>query len=183
MDETIQNPAKQTTTEQTLQVVVLSDSHLDEPLEWLAVLYRRYLEPADLVLHCGDITGRQTFDFLNAHPRFHAVAGNMDGRLHLTGLPGKLELELHGLRIGVTHGWGFGYELSKQVAVAFGHTFDLVCFGHTHVYECTQYGTTTALNPGSCTAPRGGGAPSLARLTLGPGRRFEIERIELPRAW
>jgi putative phosphoesterase len=174
--------AKQTAPEPLLTIAVLSDTHLDAPSEWFATLYERYLAGADLVLHCGDVTGWQTLHFLDAHPRFRAVAGNMDTHLHLAGLPGKLELEFGGLRIGVTHGWGGGRELSKQVAAAFPG-FDLVCFGHTHVYERAQYGATTALNPGSCCAPRGGGGPSIALVKIGHEGRFEIERIDLPRVW
>lgn len=171
-----------TAPEPLLTIAVLSDTHLDAPSEWLATLYERYLAPADLVLHCGDVTGWRTLHFLDAHPRFRAVAGNMDSHLHLAGLPGKLELEFGGLRIGVTHGWGFGHELSKQVAAAFPG-FDLVCFGHTHVYECARHGATTALNPGSCCSPRGEGGPSIALVRINKDRHFEIERIELPRVW
>jgi len=171
------------TNSQILRVAVISDSHLEDPSEWFSTLYGRHLAEADVLLHCGDITGWQVLHFLDAHPRFHAVAGNMDTHLYHAGLPGKLELELNGLRVGIAHGWGFGYELAREVVASFGPGFDLVFFGHTHIYECTRFGNTTALNPGSCRAPRGGTEPSFALVTLGPERSLAVERIVLPRKW
>ncbi len=161
-----------------MKLAVVSDTHLDQPSPWFMDVYERFLAPADVLLHCGDFTGPAVLWFLQGHPRFYGVAGNMDHELYDEGLPGKRELDLDGVRVGMVHGWGLGGDLVRGVPQVFGEGFDLVCFGHTHRYACERSGRVTVLNPGSATASRHG-PPSLALVSVAPDKSLLVERIEL----
>lgn len=153
-------------------LAVLSDTHLDAPSEWFEGVYETYLAPADMVLHCGDMTGRSTWSYLLRHPNFHCVQGNMDDWNLAPELPPRLELVIEGLNVAATHGWGFRAGLSGRVAAAFPGR-DLVFFGHAHAQEDVTYGSTRVVNPGTC---RPGGGLALARIENG---RVEVEFVRL----
>ena len=157
-----------------MKIAVISDTHLHEPKPWLQEVYEQYLAGSDAVLHCGDMTGKPTWSFLNRHPAFHAVAGNMDDASLAGELEQRLTLDLAGLRIGMTHGWGstpFG--LWKKVAQSFGPGYDLICFGHTHTPKVDDYQGITVLNPGSL---REG---SMAFVHVLEDKKLEIEFVTL----
>ncbi len=131
-------------------IALISDTHLTSPSPWLKKVYATYLDPADVLLHTGDITDRAVWSFFMQHPRFYAACGNMD-MLTLGGeLPHQLSFTHKGLCIGLIHGFGFtGRKLSADVAKHFGPDYDLVCFGHTHQPEWIRYGQTWVANAGS----------------------------------
>jgi uncharacterized protein len=160
-----------------MRVAVLSDTHMQGADAWFEAVYERHLAPADVLLHCGDITGEPLLDFLWQHPAFYAVAGNMDGWTLRDALPPTRVLELEGLRIGMAHGWGFhGPNIGRSVAQALGPGIDLVCYGHTHVFAWEEYDGVRLLNPGSLTGPRKGPC-SLAIVTLCQGGAPEVEKV------
>ena len=116
--------------------------------------YEEHLAPADAVLHCGDITGYETWRFLSQHPAFFAVRGNCDMAPGFDGeLEPMLDLALLGMHIGLTHGWGPRSQVPRRVAEAFGPEFDLVCFGHTHTPLWDEIAGVRVLNPGSLGDP------------------------------
>ncbi|MDY7000851.1 MAG: metallophosphoesterase [Thermodesulfobacteriota bacterium] len=157
-----------------MKIAVISDTHLHEPRPWLEAVYDKHLAGADAVLHCGDMTGKPTWAFLNRHPAFHAVAGNMDDRSLKGGLESRLSLDLAGLRVGMTHGWGvIPFGLWKKVAESFGPGYDLICFGHTHTPKKDDYQGTLVLNPGSL---REG---SMALVHVLDNKKLEIEFVTL----
>lgn len=146
-------------------IAVISDTHMNQPAGWFLRVYDEYLASADAVLHCGDITGPATYHELCRHPEFHAVLGNCDWDPNLgRELQPMLRLELLGLRIGMTHGWGNRSRVPQSVAEAFGHGFDLLCFGHTHQRYWSDENGVQMLNPGSL-----GESGSLALVTVRPG--------------
>ena len=161
-----------------MRIAVLSDTHLPWPDDRLADLYDRHLAPADAVIHCGDLTGWEVWDFLNRHPRFHAVSGNVCDRDLADLLPWRLELDLDGLRVGVTHGHAVGLPVARGAAELFGTGFDLVCFGHTHAFYWAECGGVPVLNPGAVRHPRVD-APSLALVDWTPGQPLAVERVLL----
>ncbi len=138
-----------------MMIAVISDTHLETPNDELGWIYREHLEQADVLIHCGDIVGQDTWAFLNIHPGFYAVRGNCD--FQLTDLPFTLSLELEGKRVGIAHGFGRGVNVGESLAQAFGPEYDLILFGHTHRRFWGQ-ATTGAylLNPGSLFCPRDG---------------------------
>jgi hypothetical protein len=161
-----------------MRLAVISDTHLEQPSAWFERVYALYLAPADALIHCGDITGQSLLHYLMQHKRLYAVAGNMDGYLSGGGLPGTLGLELEGVRIGVSHGYGSKSGAARRVADAFGPGYDLICYGHTHVAAVDAYRGVILLNPGSLEPGRG--EPSLAFVTLVKGHdpRIELRQID-----
>ncbi len=158
-----------------MRIAVLSDTHLESPSPWLEKVFYDHLAPADAVIHCGDITGRKTWEFFEeSHPNFHAVAGNMCSYGLCGELPPALDITLGELRVGATHGWGSRNEVSRKVCESFGPGFDLLCHGHTHNYVWTQCPDgTRLLNPGALS----GKEPCLAVVTVEPDKSLSVERV------
>lgn len=159
-------------------VAVISDTHLERPDRLLAAVFDRYCLDADVLLHCGDCVGEETWSFLNAHPRFFSVQGNCDLPPLWGALPALRELELEGFRLGMGHGWGPRSRVGDAVASQFPAA-DIVCYGHTHIrdWRCLESGTRL-LNPGSLFWPRAGKG-GLARLILERGREPDVEWVTL----
>lgn len=159
-------------------ITVLSDTHLEYPDGVIASVYDRYCLDADMVLHCGDMVGEETWAFFNAHPRFFAVQGNCDLPPLRGALPALRELDVEGVRIGMAHGWGPRSQVGNAVAAQFSGV-DIVCYGHTHIRDWRILPDgTRLLNPGSLLWPRSGEG-GLARLHLKAGRAPEVEWISL----
>lgn len=155
-------------------VAVISDTHLVEPTGWFRRVFEEHLAQADVLIHCGDVTGPAMQLFLEAsHPGFHGVRGNMCACGANGGPPERLSLDLGGFRVGVAHGWGPRPEVPLRVAEAFGPGYDVVCFGHTHRFTWKRHGGTWLLNPG----PLQEGEGSLALLTLEPGCEPEVRQV------
>jgi hypothetical protein len=151
------------------------------PNQALISAYQQEMEEMDAVLHCGDITGEQVYAYLNSHPRFFAVAGNMDSGQWADTLPRKTSVQLGQFRIGMVHGFGLGSgSLVEQVVSSFkDQELDLICFGHTHrrLYEPDAY-PVPVLNPGSFSLPKGSPA-GLARIELRPGWKPDVKWIDV----
>jgi putative phosphoesterase len=156
-----------------VKIAVISDTHLPTPTPWLEKVFAEYLQDADLLMHCGDITGEQTLAWLDAsHPNFLPVAGNMDAHT-LPHLPGARRFEYRGLHIGLAHGYGFKGGMAAKLHRDFGPGLDLICFGHTHVYEFTRLDTTWMCNPGSLQEH----APSLAWIFSGNAGELRAQQV------
>ncbi len=159
-------------------VAVISDTHLERPDRLLAAVFGRYCLDADVLLHCGDCVGEETWSFLNAHPRFFSVQGNCDLPPLRGALPALRELELEGFRLGMGHGWGPRSRVGDAVASQFPAA-DIVCYGHTHIRDWRRLESgTRLLNPGSLFWPRAGKG-GLARLILERGQEPDVEWVTL----
>jgi len=146
----------------------------------MRAVYQTYLDHADILVHCGDITGHSLWSFFLQHPRLYAVAGNMCDWDLTQELPQKLTFEAQGLNVGVVHGWGSDRRgLSRKVAESFGPGVDLVLFGHSHTPEWAEYGATRVLNPGSLR--ESGNAPTLAYVHVRPDGALHREHVTVPR--
>lgn len=161
-----------------MNVAVMSDTHLECPDRALETVMERYCRQADVLLHCGDCVGEETWAYLNSHPRFYAVQGNCDLPPLRGALPSLREVELDGFRLGMAHGWGPRSRVWATVASQFPGV-DLVCYGHTHIRDWRRLeGGGWILNPGSVFWPRSGMA-GLAMLTLKRGHDPTLEWIDL----
>lgn len=165
-----------------MRIAVISDTHLYSPTPWLEAVYARRLAPADALIHCGDVNGEATYQWLSAmHPQFYCAQGNTD--VALVGMPGVVPLavfDIGGLTVGLTHGWGPKPDLPGTALTAIaeaGHALDLLCFGHTHVFHwqahTVQGRTVQALNPGSLQEP----SPSMAELTVHDDGTLEARHL------
>lgn len=144
-------------------LAVVSDSHLGAPASWLERVYARHLAGADLLLHCGDVTGRSTWAYFLQHPNFHAARGNCDWDLAEELAP-LVRLDVEGFRLALTHGFGDRPGVARRLARELAPLADIVCFGHTHRRHFAEDNGLVLLNPGSLAEG------SLALLELAPGR-------------
>lgn len=144
-----------------MRLIVLSDihDHIDN--------LRRALEGArgEAVICCGDLCSPFMIDELaSGFPGpIHLVFGNNDGdqfritraagsvdRIHLHGEFAELDDgEIPDRRVGVHHFPAVGRSLAGS------DDFDLVCFGHSHVYEEGRDGQTLWVNPGEIMGRKG----------------------------
>ena len=131
-----------------MKILVVSDTHgRDENFEQ-AVMQET---PFDMLIHCGDVEGREIFIEALTECPCHIVSGNND---FFSDLPREEIVEAGNNRIFVTH----------------GH------FGHTHKPLLETIDGVLALNPGSLTYPRQRGRrPSYAIVNLDQTGRLTAE--------
>ena len=135
-----------------MRIAVLSDIHDNV---WKLAAALAAIQGADELICCGDlcspfIVHQMARGF--AGP-IHIVFGNNDGDLYRitanaqkydhVSLHGELfRGELGGRKIAVNH-----YDNIGRSLAAAGE-FDVVCYGHNHVYDVRRIGKTLAINPG-----------------------------------
>lgn len=149
----------------TTRIGVVADTHCPEFLHRLPDRLFEVLRGVDLVIHAGDVNGRETLDALAAIAPLQAVRGDHDG--NLAELPLTRELSVEGRRIVVVHGnrsrwveepqtllWtlslgahhphrGLSRALRRRFATA-----DVIVFGHTHRSHAETIDGTLMFNPG-----------------------------------
>ena len=157
-----------------MKIAVISDTHLGTLPTWLDRVYTTWLAPADVLIHCGDITSPEIWSYFMQHDRFLCVRGNCDWDPQLVEqLEPMLTARVGPLTIGVTHGWGPRSQVPVKVAQAFGPEFDLVCYGHTHARDWSTMDGVRLCNPGSLGESR-----SLALITVAEDGAMECEFID-----
>ncbi|MGL1863285.1 MAG: YfcE family phosphodiesterase [Pseudodesulfovibrio sp.] len=157
-----------------MKIAVISDTHLGAPAGWLDCVYEKWLAPADYLVHCGDITTPEVWSYFMQHDNFLCVRGNCDWDPQLVAeLEPMLSVKIGPLTLGVTHGWGPRPQVSVKVAQAFGPSYDLVCYGHTHARDWSIIDGVQLLNPGSLGESR-----SLAMVTVSQDGDMECEFVD-----
>lgn len=156
-----------------MQIAVISDTHMGDPPTWLEHVYTKWLEPADYLIHCGDITSPRTWSYFMQHENFICVRGNCDWDPQLVEeLETNVTVQIGELTVGAAHGWGPRSQVPVKVAQAFGPTYDLVCYGHTHARDWSVVEGVQLCNPGSLGESR-----SLAIITI-DGKNLSCEFID-----
>lgn len=136
-----------------MRLGIVSDTHGQVEFTRAAV---RMLEALDVdeVVHCGDIGSPAILPLFSGWPT-HYVFGNVDRDESV--LRAAIEMQNHtcherfgsiqrcGRQVAFLH--GDNHRL-LQSTIADG-SWDLVCYGHTHVADQQQHGKTLALNPGA----------------------------------
>lgn len=133
-----------------MKILVVSDTHgYDEHLE-TAVMKE---QPLDMLIHCGDIEGREFYIEALVECPCTIVAGNND---FFSDLPREEEIEINGHRILITHGhyYGVSMDLSRLTDEAISRDCDCAFFGHTHKPFLQDIDGVLTLNPGSLSFPR-----------------------------
>lgn len=136
-----------------MRILIVSDTHRrDQNLTW--VLGKA--GPVDMLIHCGDVEGSESFIRSIAGCPVHMVAGNND---FFSGLPKEEEFMIGTYKVWLTHGHNYyvsmGSEMIKEEAVS--RDVDIVMYGHTHkpVIDIAKTPAgVTAINPGSLSYPR-----------------------------
>ncbi len=163
-----------------MQIAVLSDTHLSSVNSTLQQAFDRILRHKDAVLHCGDVTEETVWAYLNSHPAFYSVCGNMDAGRWASQLPRTRVVEIGSFSIGLLHGDGLGLGAGpERLAEIFVQSLDLICMGHSHrrVWVRDQSGVRI-LNPGSFSLPKDGRA-GFAVLDLPAAGEPGIEWVDV----
>ena len=142
-----------------MKILLLSDTHglLDKVYE----IYGK-LNHIDLIIHCGDYQrDAHTLEDTLGIP-IVSVKGNCDGASR----PDREIVETPAGKLLITHGHleGAGYDYNNLLYLAEEKDCIAVCFGHTHVPMCEDFGGIYLINPGSLTNPRDGSNGSYAIL-------------------
>ena len=130
----------------------------------------------ELILHAGDVGGREVLDELSAIAPVRAVYGNTD----VPGEPGlaeSLDLKFDGVTVHVSHGHEVSGGPTPQKLLA-RYTAGVIVYGHTHKPLIEESGTRLVVNPGAAGPRRFNLKPSVARMTVRDGR-VEVEILWL----
>jgi uncharacterized protein len=163
---------------------VISDTHISGKSNQLNPsiirIFRR--EKVQIILHLGDITDLRIINDLNQIAKVFVVRGNRDFALW-TKIPFATELNIDGIKIGLTHGHGLlpEYLLGKIIYLAVGFRFNryrrlldslfpeakVKLFGHTHSAFVRWINGVLYFNPGAaCTKSPHDPHPSIGILRL-----------------
>jgi putative phosphoesterase len=135
----------------------------------------RALAGVSLILHAGDVCGDEILDELNLIAPTQAVCGNCDEPSNAR-LAERLDLEIAGVRIHVSHGHELGRPGAAKVAAAYDA--DVCVYGHTHRQLVEVVDGRLIVNPGAAGPRRFDLVPSVAILTIAEGRA-EAELVTL----
>lgn len=134
------------------RIAVISDTHNLLRPEVIEVI-----NTCEVILHAGDISTCDVLDRLRELKPLHIVRGNNDRGDWAADLPHTLTLDLFGRTVFMTH-------IKRNIPQ--DPETDLVIYGHSHRYSCTESGSTVFLNPGSCGPRRFNQDITMAVLTL-----------------
>lgn len=155
-----------------MKVLIVSDTHgHDENLERAVMMET----PFDMLVHCGDVEGREIFIEALVDCPCCIVSGNND---FFSDLPREEIIDLAGKKILVTHGHTYGVSGGTDgiVEAARARGCEAVMFGHTHYPEIEMQEGILVINPGSLTFPRQRGRKfSYAVMEAEEGKDLQAE--------
>jgi len=124
------------------------------------------LDGVELIVHAGDVGGKDVLTELRAIAPVRAVYGNTDAPGE-SGLVQSLGLELDGLSMHVSHGHELGQPTPEKLLQQY--KTDVIVYGHTHRALIERSGRRLVVNPGAAGPRRFDLKPSVARMTLKNG--------------
>ena len=156
-----------------MRVLIVSDTHKSHRNLERAIEAEK---PIDMLIHLGDVEGREDYIETLADCPKHIISGNND---FFSDLPREEEFFIGDLHIFITHGHGYcvGLGEDRLKAAARGRGADVVMYGHTHMPALTEEPDLVTLNPGSIAYPRQPGrCPSYIRMEIDEKEnvRYEI---------
>jgi hypothetical protein len=150
---------------------VVADTHIPDRTHCLPEKVLAVFQQADVqaILHAGDVSVPNVLAQLASLAPVHAVRGNRDW-WRLRHLPASLTLNLHGIKIGLTHGYGdlslyLGdklhlllkgvprFEVFDRRALRAFTGVQVVVFGHIHHPVNRFVDGVLLFNPGSPCCP------------------------------
>lgn len=159
-----------------MRLAIISDTHMPRGPREIPEACLEHCREADAILHAGDLVDVAVLEQLRAlGPPLHAVHGNVDTPAVRALLPERLEVDLDGVRIGMTHIPGPAAGRAERLRAAFPDCAAVV-FGHTHQPEHAELpGGFQIFNPGSPTERRRAPAHTMGLATIEGGRiAFEL---------
>ncbi|MDY6911073.1 MAG: metallophosphoesterase family protein [Chloroflexota bacterium] len=130
-----------------MRIGVISDTHASS-FDDLPAAIREDMAGVDIIVHAGDFTDRSVFDGLKTLGEVKAVCGNMDSGDLKRLLPAKTSFLANGKNIGVTHGTGGYFGITKRVRGMFDDA-DVIIYGHSHHAEAKTVDGCLLFNPGT----------------------------------
>jgi putative phosphoesterase len=118
------------------------------------------------ILHAGDVCGDEILDELALIAPVRAVYGNCDAPWDAR-LVERLDVEIAGVRIHVSHGHELGRP--RAAAVAAAYDADVCVYGHTHRQSIERVDGRLIINPGAAGPRRFDLEPTVAVLTISDG--------------
>ncbi|MHA1148682.1 MAG: metallophosphoesterase family protein [Promethearchaeota archaeon] len=133
-------------------IVVIGDTHVSS-IEELPQTMVDAIKDADWVIHTGDYTRKKLIEdlILIKGKKFKGVYGNTDPLDVQEAVPEKQIIEIHGIKIGITHpasGGSSSTTKSKVLKEFRNEKVDIIIFGHTHEALIENSNGFLLLNPG-----------------------------------
>ncbi len=140
--------------ELTVEIAIISDTHLPRGGRRLPASCIERLVSADLIIHAGDLMRRSVLRELEGYASVVAVHGNVDDPELRAMLPATAVVGAAGARLGVVHDAGPARDRLERLRVRFPGA-DAVIFGHSHLplHQRADDGFQI-FNPGSPTERR-----------------------------
>ena len=151
-----------------MKIGLISDTHGQ-----LRARVLELFEGVDLILHAGDIGDLDIITELETVAPVHAVHGNTDDSEIAARFDESVELQIDGVRIGMTHGHVLGSPTAPGLRRMFP-TADVIVYGHTHIQRVDR-GRPLIINPGAAGPARFKLKPAVAVLELP-----DLQVTELP---
>jgi uncharacterized protein len=161
----------------TVEIAIVSDTHLPRGLRRLPDACLERLRVADLIIHAGDLMRLEVLDQMRALNRVVAVHGNVDDAGVRAALPESAMVNAGEHRIAVVHDAGPAAGRLRRLQTRFPEA-GAVVFGHSHIplHERGPDGFQI-FNPGSPTDRRR--QPHHTMGICRAGRTLEFRLIEL----
>lgn len=156
---------------------VVADTHIPDESDGLPLQLIDDFKKVDVIFHLGDFNDLSTYHELQKIAPVVGVYGNTDENEIRELLPKQTEIEMHGMKIGLIHGWGPPAKLENRVLEKFKVGIHLVLFGHPHVPLFRQIEGVNLFNPGSPFLNRHG-TGTYGILELGKTIQHRIINIE-----
>jgi putative phosphoesterase len=170
-----------------MKIAVLSDIHDNV---WKLAAALQAAREADALICCGDLCSPFVVSQMGREfsGPIHIVFGNNDGDLFRIANNARRHGHIHlhgelfrggfdGKRVAANH-----YDNITR-ALAASSEFDVVCYGHNHVYEVARIGRTLAINPGAIMGatfgPDGVRADALSTFVIYDTALDEVKRLEV----
>ncbi len=138
-------------------------------------------EQCDEIWHAGDIGDIQTFDKLNEFKPLRIVFGNIDGHELRRVCKEDLVFEIEEHKIYMTHIGGYPGKYNYRAASVIREVSpDIFICGHSHILKIMPDPKNNLLhiNPGAAGNTGFHKVKTLVRLSLEPGKIFDMEVIE-----
>ena len=149
-----------------MKIIVVSDNHGKR--KWIDKIKQAHKD-AYCFIHCGD-TELHSNEMLG----FVCVRGNND----FYDYPDFKIVDIGKHKIFVTHGHRMMLFMDRSVLVSKAKEYgcDIVCFGHTHIFEYQIVDGVHVINPGSITHNRDFSKPCYAIIDI--DEEISVSRIE-----
>lgn len=159
------------------RLAVISDTHLPRGNRRLPQRCVELLGEADLILHAGDFSSRDTLAEIRSYGPLEAVYGNTDAGDVRAELPETNTVRVEEASIAMVHDAGPAAGRLERLRARFPDA-DAVVFGHSHIPLHEHDGVFQIFNPGSPTDRR-----RQPRHTMGmaivQGRQVSFETVTL----